>query len=267
MKIKLILVILFFPMFASAEGLFLSPGIFKSEEVLQSSKPYTAEFVISNTGEMTKVKASVSCINDSPGMCPDSSWFNVSPKEFTLGQNQSQVVKVKINLPKKAMNGEYRTLLNISSAIKMEEESGASSIATNLGGWIIFKKEGSVGFFWSVIYLFQDRVGAPMTASLSSVGLDAKTAAIFFGVIVLLIIATTFFKKPSMSLEDYSNLENDFQMAYFKTHRNPKLEKQVIKELEKIIKQRKRKLVVAELELLPEKIREKVLKNKKLIAL
>ncbi len=114
------------------------------DEVLLPGKSYDLPpLTVINTGdEVSNYTVGISYHEQQPEIMPPESWFVFLPKEFNLESGQSQIVSIKLNIPVKAVPGNYfaylegrpvagesgQTRVNIAAAARLNFQVDTSSM-------------------------------------------------------------------------------------------------------------------------------------------
>jgi len=217
--LKVVLILVSLPLISWADTkLYIYPAVFEPEFSLIAGKPYFLSFYYSNQGD-TAVESEThfECRQQNENiLCPENnSWLKIQKgKKFTLKPGESQEIKIKIDIPRKAnfKNELYETILVIQPKVE-QPGVGQSKIIASLGGLLRFKISGKVAWFMTPLYTIQE-FGNKLSASMQLAGVDPRTTLIASGALIFILIIFGIFKKI-------------FRLIFRKKTKKPELQPQV----------------------------------------
>ena len=161
---------------ANAEGrISIAPAIFVSE--VEAPRPYFFNITVAlkETTQETPLSFSIECVEKEGKMCLDPDWFNITPKNVVLGGDKThQKLRVKVQFPKEAQNGDYEGVLAITPG-KPNIIEGQMSLVFSTGAVVQIRKTGNIGRFDQARYWTADLFSSVSTALSDKLGLDPKT--------------------------------------------------------------------------------------------
>lgn len=152
---KLLIVILFLVLASSVSALssaILFPSSVEINEALKRNQEVRLpDFRVTNVNpDKMKVKVEVIEIEGVEEMVMLASWLDFNPKEFELENNETQVVKVSLAIPKDAKFGKYVGYLKVGQSVDSKD---GMRIIPNVAAVVKFEVQGTLAGMEWVFYM------------------------------------------------------------------------------------------------------------------
>ena len=134
---KLLIIFLLFiaTEISGAGGIGIAPSnVVLDRDIKGNEKVDLPPIIIFNLGEEKQFyKVEVISFQDQEELKIDSKWFLIKPKKFSLEEGQSQLVEIRLKVPKKTQEGFYKSLVMASPDLaEIDGQSLTGHIATKL---------------------------------------------------------------------------------------------------------------------------------------